>query len=218
MPMVRSPENPHRPGGAESNPHQTLEGGIEMLPLPRPPRTRGPLLFLFDFDDTLFPTTQLSQEYPKTPYKPGHVVPPRIDVHEVIRSMQELLGLCCELGEVRVISTAMDLWLDLALRPYLNHPRLQRVQVHSSRPYWDRGLCPSKLPLFKRFVEQTRCRKAIIVGDGPDERKSFELLRQTARVPLYFWQIPAPAPYLSATTMRKEHRRLRKEIAQLGRP
>jgi hypothetical protein len=161
---------------------------------------------------------QLGQEYPGTPYRAGFAVPPRLDVQLVVESLQELLGLCCDLGEVRVVSTAMDLWLDVALRPYLSHPRLRRVQVHSSRPYWDQGVDPCKLPLFRQFVEQTGCRKAIVIGDGPDEKESFKVLRRSAGVPLYFWQIPSPRPYLSAVQMREAHRRLREGIALLGGP
>jgi hypothetical protein len=179
-----------------------------------------PCLFLFDLDDTLLPTEWLLADYPGLPVlgdRPGHEVllmPPRVDVAQVVHSMRRLLSFCCRKGAVHVVSRAEPChWLRPALNTCLERRGpLSRVKMHSSRHQCRMGIRLSKFPFFYRLVNPTgtRWRSVFVIGDGQDELQSGEELRNYCLCPVHLLKIPHSS--LPARALIKEHQRVMDEI------
>jgi hypothetical protein len=176
---------------------------------------RRPLLFLFDFDDTLFPTSQIKRSYPKAMRGRLSLVPSGL-LQPVFESMRELLLFCCEQGEVCIVSAGAQLWLDRVLVPHLQHPALRWVQVMSSRSCAGDRLFPSKLAFFLHYINAYRCRAAFIIGDGADEAKASRMLPQYVDFPIVYFPIPKPSPCLTVRAMVEVHQKLQVSIERLA--
>eukprot|EP01066_Platyproteum_vivax_P013536 Platyproteum_vivax@DN6121_c0_g1_i2.p1 len=132
-------------------------------------------LIVFDWDDTLFPTSHLISEWDGCPHKKP--------LNRLENQVLDLLLLACQYATVKVVSNANAKWLTVALGLF---PRVKRivelgfVEVISARSTHSTTPCNvAKTPVFHRLFKDQCYKRFVSIGDGLPESVSAHVMKAT---------------------------------------
>jgi len=154
-------------------------------------------IFIFDWDDTLLPSTWVQQQGLRLDDASELTDTQRQELSEVADKAMETMRIAKQLGTVVLVTNAERGWIELSCQKFLPtlFPVLENVKLMSARTSYESMACVSpmdwKIQAFNAEIRRvfgddavcdpTRRKNCLSLGDSNSEREA--LLRVTAALP-----------------------------------